>query len=88
MGAIQRHNLNGCFMYKEVTVYKTVDGKQHDSEQQAERHANNLLGKRLEELLISIYPDAHRPSTFKGVQALIEDREATKRVLLSIIETI
>tara|TARA_R100000388_G_scaffold93298_2_gene77694 strand:+ start:1288 stop:1518 length:231 start_codon:yes stop_codon:yes gene_type:complete len=59
---------------REVTLYKTVDSKIHNSEEQAKRHETDLLCVKTEQFIDSYFGLAHRPSVIKAVTALEENK--------------
>lgn len=68
-------------MIKSITSYKTADGKVFQTDQQAERHADELLLHSIERLLNHCFTDANRPSIIKAVEKLHENKDLTKSLL-------
>ncbi|HBN9515530.1 TPA: hypothetical protein L3889_000535 [Pseudomonas aeruginosa] len=77
-------------MIREVTHYETADGKVFPTEQQAMRHAEELLLHKLEALVNAAFPNiGHRPSVIQAVKLMASNRKATAdqlRGVLNILE--
>ena len=73
---------------RSVTMYKTSDGVIHTTEQRAKRHEDDLLLRKLDQLVNHIFPDAHQPSVIKGLQRLVDsNRGGTELLLKDILHT-
>jgi hypothetical protein len=75
-------------MIREVTQYSAPDGKVFPSEQQAQRHADDLLCNKLEALINLAFPTGHRPSTIKAVELLAEDRTIAVSMLRGLLDVL
>ena len=73
-------------MIRAIECYQTADGKIFPSEQQARRHADELLGKKLESFIEFAFPDlAHRPSQLKSALRMHENRETSAALLRELL---
>lgn len=73
-------------MKKIIQVYQTADGKTFNSDQQADRHAEELLLHSMESLIKHCFSDAYRPSVIKAVEKLHENKEEAIFLLSAVIE--
>lgn len=76
-------------MTRQVVKFQSPDGQVFDSEQQAQRHAEDLLCQELESFLILACPGMDRPSTQHAVLALEANQgETAKRlkIILALLE--
>lgn len=75
-------------MYKQITSFATIDGKLFVSENDASKHAQDLLGQDLEALVNLAIPDATRSENFRAVMTLLQEsnREKLKTLINSINE--
>lgn len=75
-------------MYKEVISFITSDGKLFLSEDDARKHAQDLLGQELDALVRLAIPDITRAENYKAAMALLKEsnREELKNLINSISE--
>ena len=76
-------------MIREVVRFQSPDGQVFESEQQAQRHAEDLLCQGLESLLTLACPGMDRPSTQQAVLALEANQGETAkrlRIILALLE--
>lgn len=76
-------------MIKAVTQYAAADGRVFPTDQQAERHSNEVLLCRLEEFVKHAFPDnGHRPSVIRAVEKMADERALTTALLREILEVL
>ena len=75
-------------MYREVLSFITSDGKLFLSENDARKHARDLLGQELDALVRLAIPDITRAENYKAAMNLLEEsnREELKNLIDSINE--
>lgn len=60
-------------------VYKTVDGKLFENEEQAKAHAEDILGEELDGLLKLANLDITRTQEYKALMAWMKDKDSLKK---------
>lgn len=73
-------------MYKEVISFITSDGKLFVDEDDARKHAQDLLGQELDALVRLAIPDIARAENYKAAMALLS--EANRGELKNLIDSI
>ena len=84
-----RYNRGLTTMIRAVTHYTAPDGKTFPSDQEAQRHANEVLLHKLEDLVNYMFPNVgHRPSVIKAVELLADDRLTAAVMLREILRVL
>lgn len=73
-------------MYMEVISFITSDGKLFVSEDDARKHAQDLLGQELDALVRLAIPDITRAENYKAAMALL--KESNREELKNLIDSI
>lgn len=62
--------------FRPIVLCQTLDGKTHDSEKEAQEHAEAVAGKRLFELIGEAVPDVYSQVAHKIVCHMLRNSEA------------
>lgn len=76
-------------MIRPITQYIAPDGEVFPTDQQAQRHAQELLLHRLEGFVNHAFPNVgHRPSVIRAVELLSEDLSSTTVMLRELLRVL